>query len=125
MARGTDATSSGTTEPGSSGTASTVSSERCVSGSKPRMVSITSSNSSTRNGMSAPIGYTSSSAPRTAKSPGSNTCGTLRSEEHTSELQSLMRISYAVFCLKKKKITTTYIYPTKTRPLTHTTPNTD
>src|SRR3546814_5513267 len=31
----------------------------------------------------------------------------LRSEEHTSELQSLMRISYAVFCLKKN---TTYIY---------------
>src|SRR3546814_3898093 len=31
-----------------------------------------------------------------------------RSEEHTSELQSLMRISYAVFCLKKKKNTTTY-----------------
>src|SRR3546814_4549075 len=37
-----------------------------------------------------------------------------RSEEHTSELQSLMRISYAVFCLKKKKnmthilVTTTY-----------------
>src|SRR3546814_4287165 len=31
--------------------------------------------------------------------PGSR----LRSEEHTSELQSLMRISYAVFCLKKKK----------------------
>src|SRR3546814_1932800 len=30
----------------------------------------------------------------------------LRSEEHTSELQSLMRISYAVFCLKKKKHTT-------------------
>src|SRR3546814_5012617 len=29
--------------------------------------------------------------------------GTGRSEEHTSELQSLMRISYAVFCLKKKK----------------------
>src|SRR3546814_9186314 len=28
----------------------------------------------------------------------------LRSEEHTSELQSLMRISYAVFCLKKKQI---------------------
>src|SRR3546814_2102939 len=31
----------------------------------------------------------------------------VRSEEHTSELQSLMRISYAVFCLKKKKNTTT------------------
>src|SRR3546814_1890221 len=30
--------------------------------------------------------------------------GAARSEEHTSELQSLMRISYAVFCLKKKKI---------------------
>src|SRR3546814_4905110 len=30
---------------------------------------------------------------------------TLRSEEHTSELQSLMRISYAVFCLKKKNKT--------------------
>src|SRR3546814_4685864 len=34
--------------------------------------------------------------------------GIVRSEEHTSELQSLMRISYAVFCLKKKtKINTT------------------
>src|SRR3546814_9487715 len=31
-----------------------------------------------------------------------------RSEEHTSELQSLMRISYAVFCLKKKKETLSY-----------------
>src|SRR3546814_4468000 len=34
--------------------------------------------------------------PRLGSNPGS------RSEEHTSELQSLMRISYAVFCLKKK-----------------------
>src|SRR3546814_2844909 len=34
----------------------------------------------------------------------------LRSEEHTSELQSLMRISYAVFCLKKKKIDKIQIY---------------
>src|SRR3546814_9245341 len=34
-----------------------------------------------------------------------------RSEEHTSELQSLMRISYAVFCLKKKK---NYIHTEKT-----------
>src|SRR3546814_4269709 len=43
----------------------------------------------------------------TAKPPGSLAVGNpedfkLRSEEHTSELQSLMRISYAVFCLKKK-----------------------
>src|SRR3546814_3985978 len=34
-----------------------------------------------------------------------------RSEEHTSELQSLMRISYAVFCLKKKNTTTITIQP--------------
>src|SRR3546814_3904585 len=34
---------------------------------------------------------------------GTATCVINRSEEHTSELQSLMRISYAVFCLKKKK----------------------
>src|SRR3546814_4858489 len=34
-------------------------------------------------------------------------CG-VRSEEHTSELQSLMRISYAVFCLKKKKENNSY-----------------
>src|SRR3546814_5410063 len=34
------------------------------------------------------------------------TVGIARSEEHTSELQSLMRISYAVFCLKKKTQTT-------------------
>src|SRR3546814_5291965 len=33
-----------------------------------------------------------------------------RSEEHTSELQSLMRISYAVFCLKKKTTISTFIY---------------
>src|SRR3546814_7463597 len=35
-----------------------------------------------------------------------------RSEEHKSELQSLMRISYAVFCLKKKKTTTKITYVT-------------
>src|SRR3546814_5244686 len=34
----------------------------------------------------------------------------VRSEEHPSELQSLMRISYAVFCVKKKKTTTTLTY---------------
>src|SRR3546814_3133347 len=37
-----------------------------------------------------------------------------RSEEHTSELQSLMRISYAVFCLKKKTTLTTYLTSHKT-----------
>src|SRR3546814_5323768 len=35
---------------------------------------------------------------------GDANAASMRSEEHTSELQSLMRISYAVFCLKKKKI---------------------
>src|SRR3546814_6569870 len=35
-----------------------------------------------------------------------------RSEEHTSELQSLMRISYAVFCLKKKKTNKTHVHRT-------------
>src|SRR3546814_3685301 len=42
-------------------------------------------------------------------SPGNNRARRhQRSEEHTSELQSLMRISYAVFCLKKKKLNTTH-----------------
>src|SRR3546814_1864944 len=41
-----------------------------------------------------------------AISAGVMTGSLRRSEEHTSELQSLMRISYAVFCLKKKKQTT-------------------
>src|SRR3546814_2545109 len=52
-----------------------------------------------------------------------------RSEEHTSELQSLMRISYAVFCLKKKKQsqyqqTTTTINKTLTHLPTHSIKNT-
>src|SRR3546814_6627495 len=42
----------------------------------------------------------------------------LRSEEHTSELQSLMRISYAVFCLKKKMIHNEIV---KTHIAAHTT----
>src|SRR3546814_8995178 len=41
-----------------------------------------------------------------------------RSEEHTSELQSLMRISYAVFCLKKTQLSTT-THQNRTRPQTH------
>src|SRR3546814_5763535 len=45
------------------------------------------------------------------RAPTAQHCAHARSEEHTSELQSLMRISYAVFCLKKKiqdTATTTY-----------------
>src|SRR3546814_2139958 len=44
--------------------------------------------------------------------PAKPTPGPARSEEHTSELHSLMRISYAVFCLKKKK----HKYDHKIRP---------
>src|SRR3546814_2204121 len=42
--------------------------------------------------------------PRAFRARPGDVRGRARSEEHTSELQSLMRISYAVFCLKKKKI---------------------
>src|SRR3546814_8188440 len=47
---------------------------------------------------------------RAALSATGGTRMTIRSEEHTSELQSLMRNSYAVFCLKKKK---TYTHNTQ------------
>src|SRR3546814_1103945 len=54
------------------------------------------------------IGHRKTSAQRSAQTAAElvvtpNISGS-RSEEHTSELQSLMRISYAVFCLKKKNI---------------------
>src|SRR3546814_8139240 len=49
--------------------------------------------------------------------------GGFRSEEHTSELQSLMRISYAVFCLKKKKNISTP--NTDNRSPCNTRPNTE
>src|SRR3546814_1859323 len=48
----------------------------------------------------------------------------LRSEEHTSELQSLMRISYAVFCLKKKKKITQRMHNMHRRSSTHDLPGT-
>src|SRR3546814_7983146 len=56
-----------------------------------------------------PCSYKCCSHPKTQSikphSPAAGSAGgtVARSEEHTSELQSLMRISYAVFCLKKKK----------------------
>src|SRR3546814_1217525 len=55
---------------------------------------------------SASVGAGISGMASAAKGAASNrlkSASGLRSEEHTSELQSLMRISYAVFCLKKKK----------------------
>src|SRR3546814_10730959 len=50
-----------------------------------------------------PCMVTDLSAPARYGSPSATTELPDRSEEHTSELQSLMRISYAVFCLKNKK----------------------
>src|SRR3546814_9277027 len=66
-----------------------------------------------------------SRSPRCAGPARSSRCRTRpgRSEEHTSELQSLMRISYAVFCLKKKKLNTLMkliLYQHKTT-ISHTT----
>src|SRR3546814_10865517 len=46
----------------------------------------------------------SSGIPERLRPSGCRGCDACRSEEHTSELQSLMRISYAVFCLKKNKL---------------------
>src|SRR3546814_8150780 len=45
---------------------------------------------------------------RPSRATGRDRQAVVRSEEHTSELQSLMRISYAVFCLKKKRYKYTY-----------------
>src|SRR3546814_1901720 len=54
----------------------------------------------------SPIFQAMKTAGETARNPLKESFSTwARSEEHTSELQSLMRISYAVFCLKKKKYT--------------------
>src|SRR3546814_2366478 len=59
------------------------------------------------------------SASNVARSGGWGAAPQERSEEHTSELQSLMRISYAVFCWKKKK------HKTKTKKSTREQPTTE
>src|SRR3546814_4722876 len=62
-------------------------------------------------GPNGPLGHVTAFleiAPLAFTFPGLvNANSAIRSEEHTSELQSLMRISYAVLCLKKKNISTT------------------
>src|SRR3546814_1620664 len=55
----------------------------------------------------------------TKTSPSASRARSGRSEEHTSELQSLMRISYAVFCLKKKKIKLPTTHKINTSTHTH------
>src|SRR3546814_7980121 len=50
-----------------------------------------------------PTAHCSANAIATPSADAISPSSSIRSEEHTSELQSLMRISYAVFCLKKKK----------------------
>src|SRR3546814_1852651 len=54
-------------------------------------------------GLPVPVGYAAFTAEEAAAAAG-------RSEEHTSELQSLMRISYAVFCLNKKTLCYIYVH---------------
>src|SRR3546814_5102022 len=69
---------------------------------------VVDSNSALRTSLAGASGCETviSHSPPSRKREGSQT----RSEEHTSELQSLMRISYAVFCLKKKNTTSHIIY---------------
>src|SRR3546814_4147282 len=69
--------------------------QQAVFGTTPCRPTASSSSSSPRRSRSSSDAFSRPSA--LPPSPGT------RSEEHTSELQSLMRISYAVFCLKKKK----------------------
>src|SRR3546814_7912857 len=57
---------------------------------------------STRHGQPALLFLWRGVTGRQSRTKGSGETRNARSEEHTSELQSLMRISYAVFCLKKK-----------------------
>src|SRR3546814_2680803 len=66
-----------------------------------------------RSGSHASFSFSGAACPSPEKViwlPRSSIRSPQRSEEHTSELQSLMRISYAVFCLKKKKRETTKQY---------------
>src|SRR3546814_5297754 len=60
--------------------------------------------------------------PRHGVSPSVAITDASRSEEHTSELQSLMRISYAVFCLKKKNTCTHSINTTISHVILRSTP---
>src|SRR3546814_9015931 len=64
-----------------------------------------------------PFGFPQPEDDRTAVVAHPPRCRHVRSEEHTSELQTLMRISYAVFCLKQKRQKNTYFYYIMTKSL--------
>src|SRR3546814_7994227 len=68
-----------------------------------------STDSTGRHRALAPSASRPAATPAIASSPRHGAQWQVRSEEHTSELQSLMRISYAVFCLKKKIIDYQYL----------------
>src|SRR3546814_4508555 len=72
-------------------------------------------------GLSRPLDRHHRQQPGTDRSVHRHRQYPLRSEEHTSELQSLMRISYAVFCLKKKKRTTHHKYLRPNHNIKHKT----
>src|SRR3546814_7531501 len=72
---------------------------------------------------SSPMSTMRSSTPRISRTTASS-IARRRSEEHTSELQSLMRISYDVFCLKKKKTTLTNQTCNENYHMTILSPNT-
>src|SRR3546814_8863181 len=71
-----------------------------------RPLAVSSAVSSSTLRVSSALTLNSSALRRSRTGSPVGAGGTARSEEHTSELQSLMRISYAVFCLKKKKTNT-------------------
>src|SRR3546814_6232688 len=79
--------------------------KRCAKHSSPRASSTLSPLIRATVGFQAAFSISHTHASRREYSSRAN----MRSEEHTSELQSLMRISYAVFCLKKKKNKTRHV----------------
>src|SRR3546814_1406353 len=75
-----------------------------------RLSSVSESKLSLRASVSVKVSVSVAPGTSIARVTGGTSTGAeSRSEEHTSELQSLMRISYAVFCLKKKTHTYEYV----------------
>src|SRR3546814_8117651 len=73
------------------------------SSSPPAFIPTTRLPSTSRCSAETPLRRVTPASSADASSRAASAFPMVRSEEHTSELQSLMRISYAVFCLKKKK----------------------